>query len=67
VTCAACHRVNDKGVPVQLQNTQYYDDYWASVVLLHAMREEDQGLPIDKLMEKFPYQKSRRIVQEGWQ
>ncbi len=67
VTCAACHRVNDKGVPVQLQNTGYYDDYWASVVLLHAIREGDQKLPIDKLLEKFPYEKSRRIVREGWQ
>ncbi len=66
VTCAACHRVNEKGVPVQLQNTGYYNDYWASVVLLHAMRDGDQKLPIDKLVEKFPYKKSQKIVVEGW-
>jgi mono/diheme cytochrome c family protein len=67
VTCAACHRVNEKGVPVQLQNAEYYDDYWASVVLLHAMRDGDQKLPISRLMEKFPYKKSQKTVIEGWQ
>jgi mono/diheme cytochrome c family protein len=67
VTCAACHRVNDKGVPVQLVNTEYYNDYWASVVLLHAMREGDQKLPINRLMEKFPYKKSQKTVIEGWE
>ena len=67
VTCSACHRVNEKGVPVQLQNTEYYNDYWASVVLLHAMREGDQKLPLNKLMEKFPYKKSQKTVVEGWE
>lgn len=27
VTCAACHTVNQKGIPVQLSRTEYYDDY----------------------------------------
>lgn len=66
VTCSACHRVNGKGVPVQLKGTEYYEDYWASVTLLHFMREGDEKLPIGKLMEKFPYGKSRAVVQEGW-
>jgi hypothetical protein len=59
--------VNDKGVPVQLQGTEYFSDYWASVVLLHAMREGDQKLQIKKLLEKFPYKKSQKIVLEGWE
>ncbi len=67
VTCSACHRVNEKGVPVQLRGTAYFQDYWASVVLAHAMREGDQVLPLKKLLEKYPYQKSRRIVSEGWE
>jgi mono/diheme cytochrome c family protein len=67
VTCAACHRVNEKGVPVQLYGTAYYRDYWASTVLLHSMREGDQKLPIKKLMEKYPYKKSQKIVRDGWQ
>ena len=67
VTCGACHRVNKKGVPVQLKNTGYYNDYWASVVLLHFMRAGDEKLPIDKLMEKFPYNQSQKTVQEGWE
>ncbi len=67
VTCSACHRVNEKGVPVQLRGTEYYDDYWASVVLLHSMREGDQTLPINKLIERFPYKKSQKIVVDGWE
>ncbi len=67
VTCSACHRVNEKGVPVQLRDTEYYNDYWASVVLLHSMREGDQKLPLDKLVEKFPYRKSQKIVVDGWE
>jgi hypothetical protein len=39
VTCAACHTVNEKGIPVQLSGTEYYDDYWSSVVLIHLIRE----------------------------
>ena len=66
VTCAACHRVNEKGVPDQLRDSEYAGDYWASVVLLHAMRDGDQKLPIKKLMEKYPYLKSQKIVQDGW-
>jgi hypothetical protein len=66
VTCGACHRVNNKGVPVQLKSTGYYNDYWASVALLHFMRTGDEKLPIDKLMEKFPYHQSRKVALEGW-
>jgi hypothetical protein len=67
VTCSACHRVNEKGVPVQLRNTEYENDYWASVVLLHAMRDGDQKMPINKLLEKIPYKKSRKIATDGWE
>ncbi|HEX9022021.1 MAG TPA: hypothetical protein VF903_12255, partial [Nitrospirota bacterium] len=67
VTCAACHRVNEKGVPSQLEKTEYYNDYWASVVLLHAMREGDQNLPLDKLMKRFPYKKAQEVVVDGWE
>ncbi len=67
VTCSACHRVNEKGVPVQLQGTEYYNDYWASVVLLHSMREGDQHLPISKLVEKYPFKKAQKIVVDGWE
>jgi mono/diheme cytochrome c family protein len=67
VTCAACHRVNDRGVPVQLADTAYAGDYWAAVVLLHAMRGDDPALPAAKLAEKYPYEWARSIVQEGWE
>ncbi len=67
VTCSACHRVNDQGIPVQLQETEYAGDYWASVALLHFMREGDQKMPIGKLMEKYPHKKARQIVIEGWE
>jgi mono/diheme cytochrome c family protein len=67
VTCAACHRVNDKGVPVQLEGTEYYNDYWASVALLHFMRAGDEKLPVKQLVEKFPYKKSQKIVTDGWE
>jgi hypothetical protein len=67
VTCAACHRVNDRGVPVQLAGTAYAEDYWASVVLLHAMRGADTALPVGKLVEKHPYERARAVVREGWE
>ncbi len=67
VTCGACHRVNKNGVPVQLKGTKYYNDYWASVALLHFMRAGDEKLPMDKLMEKFPYQSSQKVVKDGWE
>ncbi|HXY62360.1 MAG TPA: hypothetical protein VEJ22_05450 [Nitrospirota bacterium] len=67
VTCAACHRVNEKGVPAQLQDTGYARDYWASVVLLHFMREGDEKLPIKKLIEKYPYKRSQNIARDGWE
>jgi mono/diheme cytochrome c family protein len=66
VTCAACHTVNKKGVPVQLAGSDYYNDYWASVVLLHFMREGDEKLPVAELLNKFPYERSRKIVEQGW-
>ena len=66
VTCAACHRVNPKGVPVQLEGTPYANDYWASVVLLHAMRDGDPKLEVKKLVEKYPYTASKQIVEAGW-
>jgi mono/diheme cytochrome c family protein len=67
VTCATCHRVNGKGVPVQLEGTEYYNDYWASVALLHFMRAGDEKLPIKKLVEKYPYKGSQKIVADGWE
>jgi hypothetical protein len=66
VTCSACHRVNARGVPAELLGTEYADDYWASVVLLHAMREGDEKLPVKALVEKFPHRASRQIVRDGW-
>ena len=66
VTCAACHTVNKKGVPVQLAGTKYANDYWASVTLAHFMREGDQKLSIKELVEKFPYKKSSDIVKTSW-
>jgi len=62
VTCAACHTVNKYGVPVQLTGTEYEKDYWASVVLIHFMREGDQKLSIKELVKKYPYKKSKQIV-----
>ena len=66
VTCAACHTVNKKGVPVQLEGTAYADDYWASVTLAHYMRSGDQKLSVKELVEKYPYDKSTQIVKDGW-
>ena len=66
VTCAACHTVNDKGVPVQLAGTKYENDYWASVTLAHFMRSGDQKLSVMELVKKFPYEESSKIVQESW-
>ncbi len=66
VTCAACHTVNPRGVPVQLKGSAYYEDYWASVVLIHFMREADPGMPVEKLIEKYPYRRSREVVAAGW-
>ena len=66
VTCSACHRVNEKGIPAELRETEYFGDYWASVVLLHFMREGDEKLPVRKLIEKYPYINSNKIVIEGW-
>ncbi len=66
VTCAACHTVSGKGVAVQLNGTEYINDYWASVVLIHSMREGDQNLSISELMKKYPYSISREVVSRGW-
>ncbi len=67
VTCAACHTVNKKGVPVQLVGTEYENDYWASVTLAHFMRSGDQKLSVKELVEKYPYAKSTQIVKDGWE
>ena len=66
VTCAACHTVNDKGVPVQLVGTKYEKDYWASVTLAHFMRSGDQKLSVKALVKKYPYKASSKIVTKGW-
>jgi mono/diheme cytochrome c family protein len=66
VTCAACHTVNETGVPVQLKGTDYYGDYWASVVLVHSMRGDDTKLPVKGLVKKFPYKKAKEIAAQGW-
>jgi mono/diheme cytochrome c family protein/protein required for attachment to host cells len=66
VTCAACHTVNDKGVPLQLAHTEYAKDYWASVTLAHFMREGDQKLSVDELVAKYPFAKSSEVVKKGW-
>jgi mono/diheme cytochrome c family protein len=66
VTCAACHAVNEKGVPRELRNTEYFGDYWASVVLLHYMRGEDVELAVADLIKKYPYKDSRGIVLKSW-
>ena len=66
VTCAACHQVNAKGVPVQLKGTDYYGDYWAAVTLMHFMRADDYELPLQDLVKKFPYSRCRDVVAKGW-
>ncbi len=66
VTCAACHTVNGYGVPKELANTEYAEDYWASVTLAHFMRSGDQKLSIEELVKKYPYEESSRIVKSGW-
>jgi hypothetical protein len=53
-------------VPVQLKGTDYYGDYWASVALMHFMREADFELPIKNLIKKYPYAGSWDIVAKGW-
>ena len=66
VTCAACHTVNARGVPSQLAGTEYENDYWAAVVLLHAMRDGDEKLPVKELVKKFPPERAKKIVDDGW-
>jgi mono/diheme cytochrome c family protein len=67
VTCVACHAVNQKGVPAELTGTEYRDDYWASVVLMHFMRGGDQEMTVLKLVEKYPYAMAREIVVRGFE
>ncbi|MDH4943754.1 hypothetical protein [Sulfurimonas sp. C5] len=67
VTCSACHTVNEKGVPLQLQGTEYENDYWASVTLAHYMRGGDQKLSVKQLVEKYPYDKAAKVVRDGWE
>ncbi|MCW8821658.1 MAG: hypothetical protein OQK45_05495, partial [Sulfurovum sp.] len=66
VTCSACHTVNNNGVPVQLEGTEYANDYWASVTLAHFMREGDQKLLVKELTKKYPYNLSTKVVTDGW-
>ncbi len=66
VTCAACHTVNPKGIPVQLKGTDYFNDYWASVVLIHFMREGEQKMSVTDLVKKYPYTRAKGIVIKGW-
>ncbi len=65
VTCVTCHTVGEHGVPTQLQDTEYYDDYYASVVLMHMMRDEDYELSPEELVEKYPYEDSAEIVEHS--
>jgi hypothetical protein len=67
VTCVACHAVNKKGVPAQLAGTDYQDDYWASVVLMHFMREGDEKMNVAQLVEKYPYATARKIVAKAFE
>ncbi len=67
ITCGACHTVNRKGVPTQLQGTAYYNDYRASVVLIHFMRAGDRKRPVPELIKKYPYAKAQEIVLKGWE
>ncbi len=66
VTCAACHVVNKYGVPVQLRGTPYEQDYWAAVVLMHSMRNNDHKLAVDRLVKKYPYKQAKSIVERAW-
>jgi mono/diheme cytochrome c family protein len=66
VTCVACHAVNKKGVPAELAGTEYRDDYWASVVLMHFMRDGDQNMMVPELVKKYPYATAREIVTKGF-
>jgi len=66
VTCVACHAVNSDGVPVQLVGTEYENDYWASVVLMHFITPEDgEQMTPAELVEVYPYALSREIVDEA--
>jgi mono/diheme cytochrome c family protein len=65
VTCVACHVVGPDGVPVELEGTDYYEDYWASVVLIHAMRDGDHELAVDELLDKHSYEDASTIVEDS--
>lgn len=65
VTCVACHVVNSNGVPIQLKDTPYANDYWASVVLMHFMRGDDFEMPVDALVQKYPYENAAAIVKDN--
>jgi hypothetical protein len=62
VTCAACHTVNEKGIPVQLNGTEYCGDYWTSVVLIHFMREGDQKLTVSALTKNIYTEGQTRLL-----
>jgi len=42
------------------------NDYWASVVLIHFMREGDQKMSVSDLVRKYPYERAKEIVISGW-
>ncbi len=65
VTCVACHAVGAHGVPALLAGTEYYDDYWASVVLMHLMRGDDFTMPVEELMARYPHQDAAAIVTDS--
>jgi hypothetical protein len=54
------------GGPVQLKGTEYYSDYWASVVLIHYMRDGDQKLLVADLVKKYHHGKATEIVTKEW-
>ncbi len=66
VACPTCHAVNKRGIPIQLSGTEYENDYWASVVLIHLMREGDGKMSVADLVKKYPYNKSKDVVLKGW-
>ncbi|MEW6519802.1 MAG: hypothetical protein AB1461_10345 [Thermodesulfobacteriota bacterium] len=52
---------------MQLAGTDYDEDYWAAVALIHFMREKDSRLPVAELVRGYPYSRARQIVMEGWE
>lgn len=53
-------------MPNQLRGTEYYNDYWSSVVRIHFMRDGGQDPAVPELAKKYPYTESNRVVRQGW-